>query len=144
MSAVTASLDRAGTAARPAVPETTSSAASPPPRIEGREARTVCWSTQPADVPVWDVVLAGRSAEAAGPLDHAIAVEAWEVIRTALAGLPDRQRVVVVLRDVEGSTSEEVRALLGLSVGNQRVLLHRGRARLRVLLGPGAVDAVGA
>ncbi len=88
--------------------------------------------------------LAGRSAEAAGPLDHAIAVEAWEVIRTALAGLPDRQRVVVVLRDVEGSTSEEVRALLGLSVGNQRVLLHRGRARLRVLLGPDAVDAVGA
>ena len=109
-----------------------------------REARTVCWSTQPADAPVWDVVLAGRSAEAAGPLDHAIAVEAWEVIRTALAGLPDRQRVVVVLRDVEGSTSEEVRALLGLSVGNQRVLLHRGRARLRVLLGPDAVDAVGA
>jgi RNA polymerase sigma-70 factor, ECF subfamily len=110
----------------------------------GREARTVCWSTQPADAPVWDAVLARRSAEAAGPLDHAIAVEAWEVIRTALAGLPDRQRVVVVLRDVEGSTSEEVRALLGLSVGNQRVLLHRGRARLRVLLGPGAVDAVGA
>ena len=110
----------------------------------GREARTVCWSTQPADAPVWDAVLARRSAEAAGPLDHAIAVEAWEVIRTALAGLPDRQRVVVVLRDVEGSTSEEVRAMLGLSVGNQRVLLHRGRARLRVLLGPGAVDAVGA
>jgi RNA polymerase sigma-70 factor, ECF subfamily len=110
----------------------------------GREARTVCWSTQPADAPVWDAVLARRSAEAAGPLDHAIAVEAWEVIRTALAGLPDRQRVVVVLRDVEGSTSEEVRAPLGLSVGNQRVLLHRGRARLRVLLGPGAVDAVGA
>ncbi len=110
----------------------------------GREARTVCWSTQPADAPAWDAVLAVRSAEVAGPPDHAIAVEAWEVIRAALAGLPDRQRVVVVLRDVEGSTSEEVRALLGLSVGNQRVLLHRGRARLRVLLGPDAVDAVGA
>lgn len=109
-----------------------------------RDARTVCWSTQPADAPAWDAVLAGRSAEAAGPLDHALAVEAWEVIRTALADLPDRQRVVVVLRDVEGSTSEEVRAMLGLSVGNQRVLLHRGRARLRVLLGPDAVDAVGA
>jgi RNA polymerase sigma-70 factor (ECF subfamily) len=109
-----------------------------------RDARTVCWSTQPADAPVWDAVLAGRSTEAAGPLDHALAVEAWEVIRTALADLPDRQRVVVVLRDVEGSTSEEVRAMLGLSVGNQRVLLHRGRARLRVLLGPDAVGAVGA
>ena len=65
------------------------------------------------------------------------------MIRTALAGLPDRQRVVVVLRDVEGSTSEEVRAMLGLSAGNQRVLLHRGRARLRMLLGAD-VDAVGA
>ena len=50
--------------------------------------------------------------------------------------------LVAALR--EGSTSEEVRAMLGLKVGNQRVLLHRGRARLRVLLGPGAVAAVGA
>jgi RNA polymerase sigma-70 factor (ECF subfamily) len=108
-----------------------------------REARTVCWSTQPGDAPVWDAVFAGRSPEPAGPLEHAISAEAWEMIRTALADLPDRQRVVVVLRDVEGSTSEEVRALLGLSVGNQRVLLHRGRARLRMLLGAD-VDAVGA
>jgi RNA polymerase sigma-70 factor (ECF subfamily) len=52
--------------------------------------------------------------------------------------------VVVVLRDVEGSTSEEVRAMLGVSAGNQRVLLHRGRARLRELLAADAVDAVGA
>ena len=66
------------------------------------------------------------------------------MIRTALLGLPDRQRVVVVLRDVEGSTSEEVRALLGLSAGNQRVLLHRGRARLRRMLAADAVAAVGA
>jgi RNA polymerase sigma-70 factor, ECF subfamily len=109
-----------------------------------REARTVCWSTTPGDAQVWDAVLAGRSPEPAGPLDQAIAGEAWEVIRAALAGLPERQRVVVVLRDVEGSTSEEVRAMLGLSVGNQRVLLHRGRARLRQLLGADAVDAVGA
>jgi RNA polymerase sigma-70 factor (ECF subfamily) len=73
-----------------------------------------------------------------------MAGEAWEVIRTALATLPDRQRVVVVLRDVEGSTSEEVRAMLGLSAGNQRVLLHRGRARLRELLAADDADAMGA
>jgi DNA-directed RNA polymerase specialized sigma24 family protein len=44
----------------------------------------------------------------------------------------------------DGSTSEEVRAMLGVSAGNQRVLLHRGRARLRELLGADALDAVGA
>jgi RNA polymerase sigma-70 factor, ECF subfamily len=104
-----------------------------------REARTVCWSTQPGEVPVWDAVLQGRSPEPAGPVEHAMAGEAWQVIRRALTDLPDRQRMVVVLRDVEGSTSEEVRAMLGLSAGNQRVLLHRGRARLRELLAPDVV-----
>jgi RNA polymerase sigma-70 factor, ECF subfamily len=107
-----------------------------------REARTVCWSTSAGDMPVWDAVLARRFPQPAGPLDHAMADEGWAVIRAALARLPDRQRMVVVLRDVEGSSSEEVRAVLGLSVGNQRVLLHRGRARLRELLGADAADPV--
>jgi len=109
-----------------------------------RDARTVSWSTLPGDSAAWDAALAGRSPEPAGPLDHAIEGEVWEVIRTALDRLPNRQRMVVVLRDVEGSTSEEVRALLGLSAGNQRVLLHRGRARLRELLTVSGTDAVGA
>jgi len=103
-----------------------------------REARTVCWSTSAGDTPVWDAVLARTFPQPAGPLDRTMADESWAVIRAALARLPDRQRMVVVLRDVEGSTSEEVRAVLGLSVGNQRVLLHRGRARLRELLGADA------
>ena len=42
--------------------------------------------------------------------------------------LPDRQRVVVSLRDVHGLTSDEVCATLGITGVNQRVLLHRGRA----------------
>ena len=109
-----------------------------------REARTVCWSTSAGDTPVWDAVLARRSPQPVGPLDQTMADESWAVIRAALARLPDRQRMVVVLRDVEGSTSEEVRAVLGLSAGNQRVLLHRGRARLRELLGADAACPVGA
>jgi RNA polymerase sigma-70 factor (ECF subfamily) len=40
----------------------------------------------------------------------------------------------VILRDVEGLPSEDVCTVLGVTEGNQRVLLHRGRSRLRSLL----------
>jgi RNA polymerase sigma-70 factor, ECF subfamily len=49
----------------------------------------------------------------------------------ALAELPERQRLVVVLRDVEGCPYDEVCELLGITAANQRVLLHRARAFLR-------------
>ena len=49
-------------------------------------------------------------------------------IRAWIDDLPARQREVVLLRDVEGMSSEEVCAVLALTEGNQRVLLHRGRA----------------
>jgi len=52
-------------------------------------------------------------------------------LREALDQLPGRQRQVVLLRDVEGLTSEETCQVLGLQPGNQRILLHRGRAALR-------------
>ena len=55
-------------------------------------------------------------------------------LRRALDGLPHRQRLVVALRDVEGIQAPEVCQLLGVSEENQRVLLHRGRARLRQAL----------
>jgi RNA polymerase sigma-70 factor, ECF subfamily len=52
-------------------------------------------------------------------------------LRSAIDDLPDRQREVVTLRDIEGLSSEEVCSALEISEGNQRVLLHRGRSRLR-------------
>jgi RNA polymerase sigma-70 factor (ECF subfamily) len=54
-------------------------------------------------------------------------------IRVWLDDLPARQREVVQLRDVEEMSSEEVCAVLSISEANQRVLLHRGRSRLRQL-----------
>jgi RNA polymerase sigma-70 factor (ECF subfamily) len=48
--------------------------------------------------------------------------------------LPERQRQIVQLRAVEGLESEEVSEQLQISAGNQRVLLHRGRATLRQAL----------
>lgn len=56
------------------------------------------------------------------------------LLRTALDDLPDRQREVVTLRDVEGMSSEEACQVLGISEANQRVLLHRGRSKLRQFL----------
>ena len=58
-------------------------------------------------------------------------------IRSAIEELPARQREVVTLRDVDGLSSDEVCHVLDISDGNQRVLLHRGRSRLRQVLESG-------
>jgi RNA polymerase sigma-70 factor, ECF subfamily len=55
-------------------------------------------------------------------------------VRAWIEELPGRQREVVLLRDVEGMSSEDVCAVLAITEGNQRVLLHRGRSRLRQLI----------
>ena len=65
------------------------------------------------------------------PDERLLAREARGRIAEALETLPDSQRIVVTLRDVAGWDPDEVCEALGLSEGNQRVLLHRGRAKLR-------------
>jgi RNA polymerase sigma-70 factor, ECF subfamily len=55
-------------------------------------------------------------------------------IRSVIEELPARQREVVTLRDVEGLSSDEVCHVLEITDGNQRVLLHRGRSRVRQVL----------
>lgn len=57
-----------------------------------------------------------------------------ERIREAIETLPEKQRAVITLRDVEGFDSEEVSALLGVSQTYQRVLLHRARTKVREAL----------
>ena len=58
----------------------------------------------------------------------------WPSCAAAIAALPERQRAVITLRDVDGWTAAEVCDLLDLSEANQRVLLHRARARVRQAL----------
>jgi RNA polymerase sigma-70 factor (ECF subfamily) len=68
------------------------------------------------------------------PERRLLSLEARDRLKAALAQLPDRQRLIVGLRDIEGHSAEEVCELLDLSQQNQRVLLHRGRSRLRAIL----------
>ena len=63
--------------------------------------------------------------------DRVVAGALSESIHSSLENLPENQRQVVTLRDVEGLDSKEVCQLLEISQVNQRVLLHRGRSRLR-------------
>jgi RNA polymerase sigma-70 factor (ECF subfamily) len=66
--------------------------------------------------------------------DKVIAAKMAARILTAIDDLPLQQREVVTLRDVQGLSSEEVCAVLGISPANQRVLLHRGRSKLRQVI----------
>jgi RNA polymerase sigma-70 factor (ECF subfamily) len=100
-------------------------AAAPDPSVDpsqffGRDhaPRPFFWVTDPSD---W-------------PEDALLAAETRAVIRAAVEQLPDSQRVVISLRDLEGWCPEEVCEALGLSDGNQRVLLHRARSRVREVL----------
>jgi RNA polymerase sigma-70 factor (ECF subfamily) len=76
------------------------------------------WAAQPGD---WGAL----------PSDRLLSREVLGRVCAAIEALPPRQRDVIVLRDVGGFCSEEVCAALDLSEGNQRVLLHRARAKVR-------------
>jgi RNA polymerase sigma-70 factor, ECF subfamily len=66
--------------------------------------------------------------------DRVVAAKMAARLQAAISELPLNQREVVTLRDVQGLSSEEVCAILGISQANQRVLLHRGRSKLRQVI----------
>jgi len=68
------------------------------------------------------------------PESRLIGGETMALAQAAIAALPETQRAVITMRDVEGWSSEEVRNVLDLSESNQRVLLHRARAKVRQAL----------
>jgi RNA polymerase sigma-70 factor, ECF subfamily len=79
------------------------------------------WHRYPAD---WDAL----------PEDALLGRETLDLVRRAIEELPGGQRLVITLRDVHGCAAEEVCDVLGISAGNQRVLLHRARSRVRAAL----------
>jgi RNA polymerase sigma-70 factor (ECF subfamily) len=108
-------------------------------KLGARESRTVPWSSvfvpeqAAGEPPVARREAPGRDGGpvADAPEGEVLASEAREQIWLALAGLPLRQRSVLVLRDLEGCTAEEVCEILEISPANQRVLLHRARMAVR-------------
>ena len=68
------------------------------------------------------------------PESALLSAETRKLIADTIARLPDGQRIVISLRDVEGWDSAEVCSVLELSETNQRVLLHRARSRVRAAL----------
>ncbi len=65
------------------------------------------------------------------PEDRLLSRELLARVQVAITALPPSQREVIALRDVEGWTSEEVCNVLEITETNQRVLLHRARAKVR-------------
>jgi len=76
------------------------------------------WATPPQ---AWDGL----------PEARLLSEETMGEIQRVIDGLPPVQRAVITLRDVEGCTGAEVCGMLDLSEGNQRVLLHRARVKVR-------------
>jgi RNA polymerase sigma-70 factor (ECF subfamily) len=70
----------------------------------------------------------------AWPQEKLLESETLGVIEMAIDELPEAQRDVILLRDVDGWTPMEVSDALGITDGNQRVLLHRARSRVRTAL----------
>ena len=66
--------------------------------------------------------------------DQLVGRETLAAIKAAIETLPATQRAVMTMRDVEGLDSAETCQLLGISEGNQRVLLHRARSKVRKAL----------
>ena len=97
-------------------------AAVEPERFRGpQEAFAGHWRQYPAN---WEVL----------PEQSVFGRETLDVVMRAVTELPPAQRQVIALRDISGWTSEDVCEALQISAGNQRVLLHRARSRVRATL----------
>jgi RNA polymerase sigma-70 factor (ECF subfamily) len=111
---------------------------------EGRSVPFAALAGDDLDAPTWDPgAFLGPFSDRPGawaslphdwsgiPEDRLLAAETLAVVGAAIADLPPLQAEVIRLRDVAGWSSQEVRNALGITETNQRVLLHRARAKVR-------------
>jgi RNA polymerase sigma-70 factor (ECF subfamily) len=106
-----------------------------------RAGRTIAFSAMPEDTETavdpgrftaigsWRAPLVPWSDE--HPEGDLLRKEMAAVLAREIDNLPPAQRSVVLMRDVDGLTGEEICAILEITEANFRVLLHRGRSRLR-------------
>ncbi len=97
--------------------------------LDGQFDRWMQWSALPGS---WG-----------NPEEAALAAEVRRLVESALHTLPELQRLVLQLRDIDGQDAAETCAALGITEANQRVLLHRGRLRLREAVERGLEGARG-
>lgn len=120
----------------------------------GREGRTVPFTRVPNGVDVAEAAVAASRSQPAGdpaepghwthpprelaasPEHCLLAREVREQLQIAIAALPEHQRLVLILRDIEGHSTGEVCDLLGVQEANVRVRLHRARVKVRLALEP--------
>jgi RNA polymerase sigma-70 factor (ECF subfamily) len=88
----------------------------------------------PADHPRWPHHWASEPKPWPTPEQDLLAGETHQILVDAINALPPAQRDVVILRDVEGVPAEDVCNALHITNTHQRVLLHRGRSRVRAAL----------
>jgi RNA polymerase sigma-70 factor (ECF subfamily) len=77
--------------------------------------------TAPAEVPEW----------ARMPLEQLLNGELLEILHQAIWSLPEKYRIVVILRDIEEFSTEDTAQILSISPANVKVRLHRARLFLR-------------
>lgn len=78
-------------------------------------------SQMPTELPDW----------ASAPVDRLLNQELSDTIKQAITSLPEKYRVVVVLRDLEGFSTAETAQILNVTPANVKVRLHRARLFLR-------------
>ena len=81
-------------------------------------------SRVPTELPDW----------ASAPVDQLLNQEVSDTLKQAITSLPEKYRVVIALRDLEGFSTAETAQILNLTASNVKVRLHRGRLFLRETL----------